>query len=231
MQLTMNDFENIYAMKFVDFPNCYTTCNNGECCQKRLTNINDRSLMLPLLEDEYKYYKKIGGLDGLNEPKKEEFILKNGKVFRLYYLLCNKQGLCAPQANKPLICRLYPYFPKVNEKGEMLGYLYASIFDVYLDKKTHYCTLVRERDDELKKQLQSAKILLKFPIFIFAFKCVEILQNHLLDYLNQSAFSEQNLAKAILFRLPFKSENFKNEISKAYDEIAKNFGDFLPNFK
>lgn len=29
MQISNDDFKDIYAMKFVDFPRCYTTCNNG----------------------------------------------------------------------------------------------------------------------------------------------------------------------------------------------------------
>lgn len=226
MQLSNDDFKDIYELKFVDFPRCYTTCNNGQCCKIRFKNISNKALMLPLLEAEFSYYKKIGGLDGLQNAKKESFILKNGRVFSLYYLHCDKGGLCFPQANKPLICRLYPYLPKVNAKGQMVGYLYASIFDILLNAKTHYCTLVREHDSQLKKQFESVKILLKFPIFIFAFKCAQILQEHLIEYANKNG--EQSLAKAIMFRIPFKNEAFKDEISAAYDEIAKNFGDFLP---
>ena len=106
--------------EFVNFPKCYESCG-GYCC-KGFKNANfkffDGSYVaLPLLEKEFNEYKKSGGIIGLEEAKKiEEFKLKNGAILRIFWLHCSLVGLCNPHQNRPLICKLYPFLPKVDNR-------------------------------------------------------------------------------------------------------------------
>ena len=80
-------------------------------------------MALPLLEKEFNEYKKSGGIIGLEEAKKiEEFKLKNGAILRIFWLHCSLVGLCNPHQNRPLICKLYPFLPKVDNRGRILDF-------------------------------------------------------------------------------------------------------------
>lgn len=224
-------WEYVYNTEFVAFKDCYLSGCGGYCCDISKDFSIISSITLPLLEEEYNYYRQKGGIQNINDFKKEEFILQNGKKFTLYYLICNCKGLCNPHSMRPLICRIYPFIPKVSFKGECEGFLYASLFDVIYNDLNHPCTLARENKEEIFITLQEKlKPLLLKPKLIFAFKTIEILYTHLLSRLNLNkdlSKCNKRLEFLLLSRKAWKSEAFKHEISQAYEEIAKNFGDFL----
>ena len=101
-------------LEFINFPKCYEGCG-GYCCTGFKNNnfnfFSSEVMALPLLEKEFNEYKKSGGIIGLEEAKKiEEFKLKNGAILRIFWLHCSLVGLCNPHQNRPLICKLYPFF-------------------------------------------------------------------------------------------------------------------------
>ena len=54
--------------------------------------------------------------------------------------------------NRPLICKLYPFLPKVDNRGGILDFFSATFFDLFYDKSSHPCTLVAQHEDEVKAQ-------------------------------------------------------------------------------
>lgn len=233
--------------EFVNFPKCYESCG-GYCC-KGFKNANfkffDGSYVaLPLLEKEFNEYKKSGGIIGLEEAKKiEEFKLKNGAILRIFWLHCSLVGLCNPHQNRPLICKLYPFLPKVDNKGEILDFFSATFFDLFYDKSSHPCTLVAQHEDEVKAQLKnSLEPLLKDPLYIFAFRACELLAVYLRNLLKKefgsyliNKINDENHAKfwqkaemLLLLRKAWRNQEFYNEICDIHDEIAQIWGEFLP---
>ncbi|WP_299549892.1 hypothetical protein [uncultured Helicobacter sp.] len=242
----MIDWEALYKLEFVHFKECYLTCDSY-CCKNFLGEnfkiLNQNAVTLALLEGEYKFYTQKGGIKNITAlARKEEFTLQNGKTFTLYFLSCECAGLCSPHCMRPLLCRIYPYFPIVNARGEILDFYPASLMDLFFsNKQAHKCTLVREHDAELQAMLKtSLKPLLKIPLFIFVFQAMEILakslqktmQNNIgdikVDLLNSS--NKDLFFKKLewnLFSRKAWQSNFNAQITQSYTEIAKNFGEFL----
>ncbi len=236
------NFDKIYATEFVNFKDCYKSCDSY-CCNNFLSKnfkiLNSKQVILPLLESEYLYYKSKGGIQNIKDEKSETYVLKNSKKLKLYFLYCECGGLCEPHSLRPLICRIYPYFPLINQKGEILGFYPASLMDLFYSKEeAHCCTLVKENNIELKRQLtQNLKPLLEIPLFIFAFRALEILtktlqhylQNKHIDTLEESEKKKffQKLEWSLLSNKAWNNGQFKDSILKEYEAIAKNFGDFL----
>ena len=247
----MINWEELYKLEFVHFKECYLTCDSY-CCKNFLGEnfkiLNQSAVTLALLEGEYQYYTQKGGIQNITTPaRKEEFTLQNGKKFVLYFLSCECAGLCNPHCMRPLLCRIYPYFPIINTKGKILDFYPASLMDLFFSNKSaHKCTLVREHDTELKAMLRtSLKPLLEIPLFIFVFQAMEILakslqkamqtscQNHLgdlkvdlLDSRNKELFFKK-LEWNLFSRKAWNTASFNTQITQAYTEIAKNFGEFL----
>lgn len=235
------DWERIYQVNFVDFTDCYLTCE-GYCCQNFLGHffkiLNQKSVVLPLLESEYLYYQAKGTIPKITKSKKEVFHLRNGKTFVLHFLFCECGGLCEPHALRPLICRIYPYFPLINAKGEILDFYPASLMDLFYSPSSHPCTLIREHDKALKeKLLKNFQILLENPLFIFCFLAMELLTKTLQNYLQNPNFTAMNeeekqrfarkLEWCLLSNKAWDNEKFKAQITKIYEEVKGIWGDFL----
>lgn len=220
----------IYNTEFVAFKDCYLSCN-GYCCSISKDFSIISNITLPLLEEEYNYYKNNSGIQNITEVKKEEFILENGKKFVLYYLICKCSGLCNPHSMRPLICRIYPYIPRVSFDGKIEGFLYASLFDVIYNDTNHPCTLVKENKKEILETLtHKLQPLMLEPKLIFAFKALEAIYTHLmakLDLTKDLKTVNKKLEFLLLSRKAWNNEVFKKEITRIYCEITRYFGDFL----
>lgn len=235
------DWEKLYQMEFVHFSDCWKSCDSY-CCKNFLGEsfkiLNSKRVILALLEGEYQYYKSKGGIANITEPpKREEFTLKNGKKFVLYFLSCECAGLCNPHSMRPLLCRIYPYFPRLNAKGEILGFFPAALMDLFFSSHlAHSCTLAREHSAELEAQLrENLKPLLEIPLFVFVFRAAEALavalQKYLgnvhIDTLEDNAAFVRRLEWSLLSNKAWDNEEFKESIVRIYDEVAAVFGDFL----
>jgi hypothetical protein len=102
----------------------------------------------------------------------DTYTLPDGTEWKQHFLFCSCEGQCAPHTSRPLICRIYPYFPTVDVDGNVTGFEFSALMDLcYEDPaKDHPCTLVRERDEDVRQALAKAMTFLKQrPDLIFAF--------------------------------------------------------------
>lgn len=236
------NWESIYKKDFISFKDCYLTCD-GYCCKNFFGSgfklLNQNAVVLPMLEGEYEYYKNQGGIYNISkEAKREEFSFGDKKLV-LYYLSCECRGLCNPHCLRPLICRIYPYFPIVNIQGDILDFYPASLMDLFFGSiKNHQCTLVREYQEELKTQLnESLKEILCYPLFVFIFRLMEIvakhlqesLQNQCIDSLNEKERAEflRKLEWNLLSRKAWNNQRFKEKANGIYQEMVAYYGEFL----
>lgn len=236
------NWQEIYDKEFVFFNECYKTCD-GYCCknfnQENFQMLPKNIVSLPLLKSEFEHYCKVGGISNLTLPPKEQkYTLKNGKNIEIVYLSCDCNGLCTPHQNRPLICKIYPYFPIFNNQGKLESFEYSSLFDVFYNVKNHPCTLINSHKEELERQLiENVKILGKYPLLIFIFKVLKILIENLREYININDLSTLNpnekkkfFAKfewAILSAKAWKKDKVKDEIQEIYDDLARKYGEFL----
>lgn len=239
------DWSEIYNTEFVNAPECWKTCG-GYCCKnfygEHFKILDKSGVSLPLLEKEYLHYQSIGGISNITTPaKKRTFHLPNGKSFSIYLLSCNCGGLCNPHGHRPLICRIYPYFPIVDQFGTILGFEFSALMDLFYrePKTTHKCTLVREEETRIQNDLRSSlKPLLRDPEVVFIFRVLKLLVDRLKAKMGgyMDNLSEDELKRFIskyewlvLSGKPWKDSAFSDEIVVIYDEVKAAFNnqDFL----
>ena len=239
------DWKEVYSKDMIYAPNCWKTCE-GYCCKnfygKYQSVLDNKGVALPMLESEYAHYKAIGGIENIPKPaQKRTFTLENGKSFNIYVLSCTAGGLCNPHGHRPLICRIYPYFPVLNEHGDILDFEFAALMDLFYSnpKKFHKCTLVRERDEQVKADLRkNIQPLLQDPEVIFVFMCLKALVDRLKDKMDGhiDGLDDAQMKKFInkyewmvLSGKPWRDSAFSQQISQIYERVKKAHGnrDFL----
>lgn len=223
----MSFFDNLKTLKVVEFDGCYKSCG-GHCCNA----LNNDENILPMLETEFLAIQKSCKIDKSSYFYKQ-FKLQCGKRFRVYFLRCNKKGICNI---KPLICKIYPYFPLVSVSGDLVGVREVSFYDLfYKDEKNHPCTLVKLYKNEILKSYQkSVKTLTKEPLMIFSFMALEILTDYLRGYFDENFKNVilDNLEKSAkkdffkknnIFNI-LQSNSFKDDINNLYLRLEKIYG-------
>lgn len=240
--MNITSWKKIYSTSFFDAPQCWTTCD-GYCCKNFFGNyftiFNKDSVVLPMFEDEYLYYESIGGIKNIPKATKHTFELNSKEKFSVYFTKCNAKGMCDPHCARPLICRIYPYFPIVNVKGEIIDFEYAAFMDLFYENKlNHPCTLVREQSAQIKQQIQNSfqESLKENPKLIFTFKLLELLalfvKNHFPIHLDKLSEEEKktffkNYEITMLKGTIWKKEEFKNKVLQTYIQIKNHYGNFL----
>jgi len=228
------DWNEIYDKELFQAPGCHTQCG-GYCCNNffgRYFNFLDKnSVALPLIDEEYEVYKKRGGVKNIKEKKYSIEVVKN-KFLTFYLLSCKESGFCDPHSNRPFICKIYPYMPRVDYDSNIIGYNYASFMDIfYSDEKHHNCPLVAKEgnriQDEITRNLPKLSPKMIFALMIFD----EVIRNirsslpaniDLLDEKDKKIFFAK-FEMLMLTGRPFK--NIQTE--KIYYELKKRSGEFL----
>ncbi|WP_257935744.1 hypothetical protein UPTC15629_1361 [Campylobacter lari] len=239
-----NFFDLLHDKEFIFAPKCYMTCNGG-CCHNiyakyfKFNTSND--VVLPVIEAEYLSLLKAGN-NYLNNHNKVVYELKNKKKFVVYFIKCSLGGLCNPHNLRPLICKLYPYYPKVDFDGNFLGVKPCALFDIfYKHKKNNFCTITHTAEDEFVNEFnKNTKILQQEPIMIFIFKALEYIEEALkkytyeyygkeiyLDEMSEDEkydfFAMQELNSMTL--KAYKNDDFINKIQNLYDILEQKYQD------
>jgi len=231
----------VYSEEFFNAPDCWKTCDSYCCTNfhgEYFKMMDKKGVVLPFLHDEYEHFKSIGGIKNItSKPKERNFALPDGKSFSMYFLTCHCQGLCDPHLARPLVCRIYPYFPVVNFKGDLLDFNYVALMDIfYKNESSHPCTLVRENSSDIKNQLRkSLQPILKYPKIVFAFMATKLIIDYFrkdmglyLDEIPKDEFESffRKYEWSVLSGKPWNNNEFKDDISNTYKKIKDHFGDF-----
>jgi hypothetical protein len=131
-------------------------------------------------EDEYSFLERNGLLqEGFKKQSRFwEFPFSKGLSLNFVTSVCSLEGKCTIPKYRPLICKLYPYLPRINfETLEVVGHVNASVVDQFWSslKIQEPCTLAREKSDIIKQQMQPAvEVLLEYPYLLFYIKATEL---------------------------------------------------------
>lgn len=237
-----NFFDTLHNKEFIFAPKCYMTCNGG-CCRNiyakyfKFNTSND--VILPMVEAEYLSLVKAGN-NNFKNYSKVTYTLKNKKKITIYYVKCSLGGICSPHNLRPLICKLYPYYPQVDFDGNFLGAKPCALFDIFYKSKTkHFCTITHSAEEDFLNQFnQNTKILQKEPIMIFIFKSLEYIEEALKKYTYEyfgkevyldemteeekyEFFGMQELNSMTL--KAYKNNDFIDKIQNLYDILEKKY--------
>jgi hypothetical protein len=122
---------------------------------------------------------------------------------------------------------VYPYLPKVNIKGEIIGFNYASIMDIfYSSKEKHNCPLVRKDyiQEEIKKNMPKLS-----PKMIFALMLVDELFKEIKKHIPEHIDTTDTAKFILKFEMLILSGKiFKNiDVVSIYEQVKKIHGEFL----
>ncbi|EAK0848416.1 Uncharacterised protein [Campylobacter lari] len=239
-----NFFDTLHDKEFIFAPKCYMTCNGG-CCHniyaKYFKFNKSNSVILPMIEAEYLSLTRAGN-NNLNDHSVAIYELKNKKKITIYFIKCSLNGICNPHNLRPLICKLYPYYPQVDFDGNFLGVKPCALFDIfYKHKKNNFCTITHTAEKEFIKTFdENTKILQKEPIMIFIFKALEYIEEALQKYTYEYYGKEMYLdemsedEKYDFFAMQelnsmtlkaYKNDEFINKIQNLYDILEQKHQD------
>lgn len=225
----MNFYQKLENLEIVYFKDCFKHCN-GHCC-----NANKKqNVIIPMLKSEYDYLKNKTNLKLVANI---DYKLECEKIISLYFLECNLKGICN---FRPLACKLYPFFAKINNDLDILQVREISLYDMfYKDTKSHPCYLIANNYEEVKAQFTSnIKKIINEPVLIFIFMSLELLRKHLKIYFNslykdfyldeienkKEIFNKNNFVKA------WKNDEFKKEINKIYKLLYAEYKEELEKY-
>lgn len=233
------DWQALYNDDFFSAGTCWTTCDSYCCKFNHVDAKGTKGVSLPLFPGEHLHFQAIGGIKNIDDPVKErKYTLPDGTNFSTYFLTCKCVGLCTPNEQRPLICRFYPYLPVVNGKGEILGFDYSALTDVFYDNPNlnHPCTLVREQPGEVQSELRkSLPKLLQYPQFVFTFMAANLLTKFLRESLGTTIDGMEEEEKKAFYKKyqwavftgqPWRNKAFGQAVQEAYEEVKAHFGEF-----
>lgn len=238
------DWKEIHRLVFVDQPNCWKTCG-GYCCahaHERLSfSLIGGEAGMVFFEDEYIWLESQGLLqEGFKERSKLWRIRFGSDLeLRFYTSKCSLHGLCTKPDFRPVCCKIYPFVPTVDiGTSQITGYFDGIVFDCFwkLLGLQHPCTLVREREEIVKKQKLSAlNVLLSHPYTLFYLNAVGIFMKEVelglsKFYSANPGLSSQQLSEKwelqYLARRAFDVERTRQSIYESYQIIRQRFPGF-----
>lgn len=235
----MIDWQALYSRDYILVPDCWQGCG-GYCCGNFLAG--DTSLpggnevVVPFLPGEYAHHLALGGIAQSTRVVSQDYVLPDGSPFTAHFLRCSARGRCEPHGARPLVCRIYPYFPLVDIDGAIEGFEYGSLMDLFFPgPATHPCTLVRESGEEIKARLsRELAPALAHPELVFAFALARLitaaLRRSLPGTFDPSAPAEERRAFLRAFewrvfsRKPWATPEFKEEVARLHAAMTRRHG-------
>lgn len=182
------DWAEIYATNFVDVPRCWDRYQCGSyCCRTSHDDfafrfIRRNMVWLPLMPEEYRYLSSVGKLQDYDKGAIVRYATEflPGKVAAVYMMRCKQGGMCLHCEFRPLICRVYPYFPVPTPDGCLETMDFSSIYDVARAMKDgHVACPIRAADDPVVRGCaeKAAKALFGHPHIVFYLRAAKAMMD------------------------------------------------------
>lgn len=233
--MTEPDWESTFSKTFVDVPDCWTTCDSA-CCKQDFNQLPfaffSKGASMVFTKREFEWLEQNGKLqEGFKKySSKHSWPLDNGEVISYYTSVCKLEGVCSLPNYRPLLCKFFPWFPKVDIKsGSVVGLEKGTLFELFWPhlQTESPCTIYNENDPTIKaKAISAYEDIAKVPYFLFHFKVVEIVMNVINISITKAFKSEssnasiiQDWEKSYLQGNNIDWQKCRADISKVYDEI------------
>ena len=225
------DWKAIYDTPLMDVGSCHTHCG-GYCCKNFYASdfniLSSNEVVLPMIDSEFEYLMSLGGMEGISDgAHSEEFSPVPGHTINLWFMKCTAQGLCHPHCHRPFVCRLYPYLPLIDYEGNITGFDYSALVDLfYTEKEQHPCWLVTQQEAMVQRQLLEAlQPLIRNPEMIFILKASALVIDSLRKKVTGTFDPKDDVARKaflkhyeyeVFTRSPWRTKEFKREIADIY---------------
>ena len=227
-----NDWEQIYALPFPTVAKCWEQCG-GYCCGNFHGTGGRGEVIIPLFPGENTFHA-AAQLQGPVRYIPRTFMLPDDTPLHVPFLHCACKGQCQPHRLRPLICRLYPYFPVCDEQGTLIGVEACSLADIFSLETSGIQKCPVFVDDILDRQnpfSQSVRALLQNPQNIFFVMTVNLLCQHLRRALRlctndtmQDVEKHKKFSMMLFSLSPWKTRAFADDFQALYAVLKYRYG-------
>jgi hypothetical protein len=132
------DWETIYSLNGIFEAGCWESGCAAHCCNYERVGRNFKIIKkvneVPLFPGEYLYLKQNGKLQPGSMIKIIHFPLHNGVRIPVVLNWCPHNGRCPEHDYRPVMCRLYPYFPVVDPTGKVTALERSIPYDLFWER-------------------------------------------------------------------------------------------------
>lgn len=167
-------------MPFPSVDQCWTQCG-GYCCGNFHGIGGQNEVVIPLFPGEDALHASTP-LRGRVRYSSRSFTLPDGHKTSVTFLHCSCGGACQPHSHRPLICRLYPYFPVCDVQGLLTGIDACSLADIFYQEITgqQKCPVfAADILDSNPDFAQSLRVILQNPQNILFIMAINLVCQHL----------------------------------------------------
>lgn len=236
------DWDSLYRREYVSVPDCWKECG-GYCCNNflagELSLPESDKVVVPFLPGEYAHHVAAGGFPQPGMTVTQHYVLPDGQPWDVHFLRCSAKGKCNANFVKPLVCRIYPYFPVVDLDGGIVDFEYCSLIDLFHPEvSVHPCYIVREEGHAVQERLRVVLAeALVYPEIVFAFamfkRITDALRRALPGTFDAKAEpgERRKFLRAfqwqIYSRKPWITPEFRKEVSILHAAMVKRHGRLL----
>ena len=229
-----SDWERLHALPLPGADGCWKACG-GYCCGNFNGTGAGSSVVVPFFPGEYEAYARAPIIEGTKVSHKR-FPMPDGRALQVDFLHCQCNGLCDPHASRPLVCKIYPYFPRCDEDGNLTGVDACSLADIYFEGVCgqRKCAIHDPETALGDERLQAVFLALaQEPCNLLYLRLAALIREHLRAALADfprnpaPALAGKQFAKfnMMLFsQAPWRTAAFRNDFNTLYNSLLRRFG-------
>jgi hypothetical protein len=190
------DWRMIYSLDGIFEAGCWESGCASHCCNfgrvgrnfKIIKKINE----VPLFPGEYLYLKQNGKLQPGGTIKTFDFTLQNGVKIPVILNWCPYNGKCPNHDYRPVMCRLYPYFPVIDLEGKVTALERSIPYDLFWEElgEPMPCAIRSLSLDSINSLLKIVAGLCADPHNIFYLKAAHIYKQQIIRGIHKNGLLE-----------------------------------------
>lgn len=233
-------FERLYDIDLVYQPDCYKLCGDAHCCsfarhKQHFRILGKRAFQeLPLLPGEYAFLAARDQLRqfGEFERKASAYPLGDGRALCVDSIVSYRTGGCVCEhATRPIVCRLYPLLPVIDEVGRVSG---IEPFGVYeelerISEQAPACQIQSLPLAQLELFLSVCRLLAEEPLISFHLAAYRLAKRHVAARLAQARKGQENVFAqfewALLRKRLFDHDALRSELCGLAERYRAHWGE------
>lgn len=238
----LTDWAWVFQAPLIYRDRCWETCGGGYCCkparvQRHFDLLRKEGVELPLLPGEYHYLSSRGLLQRGFEGDLSRHLVKvrPGLSFPVYRTVCRLDGICSDHAHRPVVCRIYPFAPVPDARGQLIRKEPVAVIDQFWDLMSggaDPCTIDALTPEEDERYRGVCAEILKDPINVFYLGAASIFKGAIRDGVRAlpqlTALPEgpffATWEKLLMFGQLYRVDDVLGRIARWYDEVSEAHG-------
>ncbi len=236
----LTDWEAVYSCTGIFEEGCWTSGCDAQCCHYEKVGKNFTLIKkvneIPLFPGEYHYLKTHNKFQAGSTTKILTLTLTNGINIPVILNWCPLRGRCSVHDDRPVMCRLYPYFPVIDNTGRIESFERSIPYDWFWEDlgEPMPCTLTSLSLESLNSLFKINTLLVADSNNIFYMRIAHLYKHHIYRHLHAnklvSSYSDADgffaqWEKLLISNKLFCAAALLNEITELWEECKRLYGD------